>query len=56
MIEFNQKTLKEFYTEETSLNGKLNATQSKISALENRRNVSSRNSGLSNILVFAGNK
>jgi uncharacterized protein (TIGR02231 family) len=52
MIEFNQKTLKEFYTEETSLNGKLNATQSKISALENRRNVSSRNSGLSNILVL----
>ncbi|WEK68829.1 MAG: DUF4139 domain-containing protein [Candidatus Chryseobacterium colombiense] len=52
MIEFNQKTLKEFYTEETSLNAKLNATQSKISALENKRNVSSRNSGLSNILVL----
>lgn len=52
MIEFNQKTLKEFYTEETSLNAKLNATQSKISALENRRNISSRNSGLSNILIL----
>lgn len=52
MIEFNQKTLKEFYTEESSLNAKLNATQSKISVFENRKSISSRNSGLSNILVL----
>jgi len=52
MIEFNQKTLKELYTEESSLAAKLSINQSKISNLENRRNLSNRNSGLSNILVL----
>jgi uncharacterized protein (TIGR02231 family) len=52
MIEFNQKTLKELYSEESSLSAKLNANQGKISILENRRNSSARNSGLSNILVL----
>lgn len=52
MIEFNQKTLKELYNQDSSLSTKQNAYQTKISIWENKKNSSSTNSGLSNILVL----